>query len=133
MLPFRHWHHRILLDPLFQLIGIETECPTELHKRDSTLTDHRVQGMRGEARVAGHFLNSQKTTLNGGRFAHINHGRRSNLRKPLTRPLQCPAVNCHSSCAQMNLWWPCYAQIPPLSSWLSVDDRVCLGDEPDFP
>ena len=60
MLPFRHRHHRVLLDPLFQMIGIETECPTELHKRDSTLTDHRVQGMRGEAGVGGHFLNGQK-------------------------------------------------------------------------
>ncbi len=54
---FRHWHHGILLDPLIKESQVELREPPDFHVRNPPLTDHRVQGMRGETCVYRGFLN----------------------------------------------------------------------------
>ncbi len=60
---FRHWHHRVLLDPFVKERHVELREPSDFHVRNPPLTDHRVQGMHGEAHVFGGFLNGQKTLV----------------------------------------------------------------------
>ena len=60
---FWHRHERILLDPLVEESHIELRESPDFHERNSPLTDHRVQGMRGEACVSGYFLNGPKALI----------------------------------------------------------------------
>ena len=49
--------HALFLDPSIQLKPIKLREPADLHKGNSALRDHGVQGMGGKTGIGRHFLN----------------------------------------------------------------------------